>query len=376
MRRLGFICLLPLLVFALLGCQPQPPGHGHGHGHGHGRQHRLRLNDIQVLASHNSYHVEPEPVLFDALRNVLGDAANGLQYTHLPLSQELDRGVREIELDVFVDDPQGGRYASPKLLPLLGLQPVDPRLSEPGLKVFHIQEVDYRSNCPTFVTCLEQVRAWSEAHPRHVPITIQIETKDDPVADPLALGFVQPPPWTSAGFAQLEQEIESVFPPDEIITPDDVQGRYPTLRDAVLHDHWPRLDRARGQVMFTLDDTGDERAAYRALHPEAEDRLVFVAAEPPDDDAAFVVLNDPVGDAEHIRQLVEQGFLVRTRADADTVQARSGNTSQRDAAWASGAHFVSTDYIVPDDRFGTGYVVTLPGGGEFRCNPLRTRACT
>jgi hypothetical protein len=111
---------------------------------------------------------------------------------------------------------------------------------------------------------------------------------------------------------------------------------------------------------------------YRSLHPDVDDRLVFVPAEPPDDDAAVVVVNDPVGDADRIHDLVSQGFLVRTRADADTVEARAGDTTLRDAAWASGAQFVSTDYIVPDDRLGTGYVVELPGdpGGPGRCNPV------
>ena len=62
--------------------------------------------------------------------------------------------------------------------------------------------------------------------------------------------------------------------------------------------------------------------------------------------------------------------MVRTRADADPVQARTGDTTMRDAALASGAHYVSTDYEFPDDRFGTGYVVDLPGDGAARCTPV------
>ena len=62
-------------------------------------------------------------------------------------------------------------------------------------------------------------------------------------------------------------------------------------------------------------------------------------------------------------------MLVRTRADADTVQARSNDTTMRDAALAGGAQFVSTDYEVPDPRFGP-YVVRIPGGTPARCNPV------
>jgi hypothetical protein len=62
-------------------------------------------------------------------------------------------------------------------------------------------------------------------------------------------------------------------------------------------------------------------------------------------------------------ELARAGYLVlHARADVPTVQARSGDTAQRDAALASGAQFVRTDYPEPSP-FGSGYVVELPGGG-------------
>jgi hypothetical protein len=335
-----------------------------------GRTDVLRLDDVQVLASHNSYHVEPEPVLLDALRAFLSDeSANGFEYTHEPLPTEFDAGVRSIELDLFVDDEAGGRYAAPKLVPVLGLDPVDARMSAPGAKVFHVQEVDYRSTCPTFVGCLEAVRRWSTTHRLHLPIMIQLEAKDGTIPDP-GFGFVQPLPWTADTFAQLEDEIRSVFPRHRLIAPADVQGDFPTLADAVRADRWPTLPQARGKVMFTLDSEGAARDTYRQLHPDPRDRLIFAAARPPEPDAAFVVVNDPIADAATIRSLVADHFLVRTRADAETVQARTGDTTQQTAAWASGAHFVSTDYVFADPRFGTGYLAEVPGPGVARCNPV------
>jgi hypothetical protein len=360
-RRLAPALLLAatLPLLGMQSCRPRPDGHGPV----------VRLNHIQVLSSHNSYHVEPEPPLLAALRDALGEAAAGFEYTHRPLADEFDAGVRQIELDVFVDDEAGGRYAQPKLVPLLGIQPPDPRMAEPGLKVLHVQEVDFRSTCPTFVDCLTQVRDWSDAHPDHLPLTIQVEAKDEPIDDP-GFGFVQPLPWTPDAFSDLEAEIGAVFTEDRIITPGDVQGRFPTLRAAVERGRWPTLAAARGRVMFVLDDAGGDRAAYRSLHPDVADRLVFVSAAPPDDDAGVVVVNDPVRDGQRIRDLVAGGFVVRTRADADTVEARTGDTTRQEAAWASGAQFVSTDYPFPEDKFGTGYVAELPGGGTARCNPV------
>jgi Phosphoinositide phospholipase C, Ca2+-dependent len=366
-RRPGYgaLVLVLLLVPVLVaGCRPPRPG---GPGGGHGPT--VRLNEVQVLASHNSYHLEPEPTLFAALRSFLGAAADGFQYTHRPLAEQLDAGVRAVELDVFADDPAGGRYAAPALVPVLGLAPVDPAFAEPGLKVFHVQEVDYRSTCTQLTDCLGQIRTWSDAHPGHLPITVQIEAKDGTIADP-GLGFVTPLPWSQATFAQLEAEIRSVLSEDRILSPADVRGRKPTLRDAVLAGRWPRLDAARGQVLFVLDDKGAKRDAYRAEVPDLADRLIFVDVPEDDPDAGITVVNDPIGDADRIRALVAAGFIVRTRADADTVEARSGATTRRDAALASGAQYVSTDYVWPDDRFGTGYAVDLPGDTAARCNPV------
>ena len=367
----ALVALLTLVTACRTGPGPGGPGGNPGEGPGP----PVRLNEIQVLASHNSYHVEPEPTLLQALKAVIGQEAQGFEYTHRPLADEFDAGVRQIELDVFVDDPDGGRYAQPVLVPALGLAPVDPALSTPGLKVLHVQEVDYRSTCPTFVDCLTQVRAWSDAHPDHLPITIQIEAKDGTIPDP-GLGFVTPLPWTAADFGTLEAEIGSVFAPDRVLSPDEVRGRFATLTEAVQAGRWPEIDDVRGQVMFVLDDKGAKRDAYRTQVPDLAERSLFVDVPETDPDAAVMVVNDPIGSADRIRALVEAGFIVRTRADGDTVQARSGDTTQRDAALASGAHFVSTDYIWPDERFGTGYVVDLPGDDAARCNPVNApRRC-
>lgn len=365
------LSLLAVALVATAACRPLGLTGGAG---GHGRV-PVRLNEIQVLASHNSYHVQPEPALMAALTAFLGAGAQGFEYTHHPLADELDAGVRQIELDVFRDDPAGGRYAHPKAVDLLGVSPPDPALAGPGLKVFHVQEVDFRSTCPTLVICLTQVRAWSDAHPGHLPVTIQIEAKDDPVADP-GLGFVQPLPWTGAAFAQLQAEIDSVFPADRVLTPAEVRGHARTLAAAVRAGHWPWLDRVRGQVLFMLDDHGAKRDAYRAQLPDLSDRRLFVDVPETDADAAIMVVNNPLVDGARIRRLVGEGFIVRTRADADTVQARTGDTSMRDAAFASGAQYVSSDYVFPDDPFGTGYVVDLPGSGAARCDPVSaTRRC-
>jgi hypothetical protein len=337
-----------------------------------------RLDQVQVLGTHNSYHLEPEPPLLDLLRQFDAALADSLEYSHPPLDEQFDAGIRQIELDVFAD-PEGGLYASRAAAPLIG-QPAesgDPALDEPGFKVLHVQDIDFRSTCPTFVACLTVVRDWSADHPDHVPILVLVEVKQDPIPDPLNLGFVVPHVITAADLDALDAEIRSVFGDDEMLTPDEVRGDAESLEAAVLDGGWPAVDDVRGQVLFALDNTNEVLDLYVDGHPSLEGRVLFTSSPRGTPEAAFLKLNDPIADGAAIADAVEAGYLVRTRADSDTAQARSGVTAMRDAAFASGAQFVSTDYPEPDPRFDTGYAAPLPGGGPVRCNPVSAPpACT
>lgn len=334
----------------------------------------LRLNDLQVLGSHNSYKAAIDASLMQILRHRRLETARALDYAHPPLREQLEYGLRSLELDVF-HDPEGGRYADPhgpELVEAQGLPPGPPydpngRMETPGFKVLHVQGLDFRSNCLTFRRCLETVRAWSEAHPRHLPVIITLNAKDDSIGRP---GFVEPLPFDSTAFAALDAEVRSVFGPDQLITPDDVRGTAPTLRAAVQDERWPPLSQARGQVMLVLDETGRKLDAYRTGHPSLRGRAMFADAPEESPEAAFHIVNQPVEQGGRIRRLVEAGYMVRTRADANTIEARTGETRRREAAFASGAHVVSTDYYRPDSTMGTGYQVSLPGGEPGRCNPV------
>jgi len=333
----------------------------------------VRLNEIQVIGSHNSYHIEPREPLFSFLTSVTPMAFD-IQYTHPPFATQFsDQGIRQLEIDVWAD-PDGGLFAHRFGNVLVGEPPFssNPAMSEPGFKVIHIPDIDFESTCDTLVACLQEVRAWSDAHPRHLPIAILLELKDDPPFLPIP-ALAQTLPIGAPELDAVDAEIRSVLPPSKLITPDDVRGAHATLEDAVRSAGWPTLGAARGRVLFLMDNGGTKRALYRAGRPSLEGRVLFTNAVPGDADAAFVKENDPLGDPGLIEDLVREGYLVRTRADADTHEARSGDTAPRDAALASGAQYVSTDYPVPDPRFGTGYRVELPGvpaGSAGRCNPV------
>jgi len=333
----------------------------------------IRLNQIQVIGTHNSYHAGfgPSEARLWQIKNL--DAFNGIDYAHQPLKQQLDAGVRQIELDIFADS-QGGRFAhpaGPRMVAEAGLPPdppFDPRgvMTQPGFKVMHVQDIDYRSVCQPFVACLKEVREWSHAHPHHIPIFILVETKRSSVEGAMQLTPAEP--FTPAAFDALDAEIRSVFQLRELITPDDVRGRYETLNQAVLAGNWPTLESARGKVVFLMDQQW-AGPVYLEGHPSLRGRLLFTNATPGEPDAAFVELND--GPAGEIEKLVRQGYLVRTRADDSTREARSNDTHRRDAMLASGAQIVSTDYPASEPaRWEGHYSVSLPGDVSARCNPV------
>jgi len=87
-----------------------------------------------------------------------------------------------------------------------------------------------------------------------------------------------------------------------------------------------------------------------------------------------VICNDPASDFARIQQCVKQGYIVRSRCDGETVQARSGDYSQMYKAMASWAQIISTDYYKPDDRAGTkgwsNYQVKFPNGEIVRIDSI------
>lgn len=93
----------------------------------------IRVNDVQVRGTHNSY-VPPLP----------------------PLERQLDEGIRQLEIDAW---PQ----------------------ADGGFAVYHSAQ-DKRSTCPTLDACLAPVRAWLSAHPRALPVFLIIENKGAPAA--------------------------------------------------------------------------------------------------------------------------------------------------------------------------------------------------
>lgn len=289
-----------------------------------------RLNELQFVGSHNSYKLAMTAENAELLRARNPNAWAALDYEHIPLGEQLDLGMRKLELDIFFE-PTDASFA-----------------------VGHVQAIDMRSHCATLNQCLQQLIEWSDQHPTHAPIWISFNAKDQAIE-----GLPTPAAFDGPAFATLDALLETTMA-NRLIRPADVQG----LR-------WPTLSEAQGKFLLILDEQGDKRDLYLR---DWKNRPMFTNSPAEHPAAAVMIINDPIADADKIRRMVRQGYLVRTRADADTREARNNDTRRRDAAFASGAHAISTDYYLPSTRFDSPYQVSLPNtDAPIRCNPITTQ---
>lgn len=364
----------------------------------------LKINQIQVLGTHNSYARPVDPRLFQAIKPVLDNMEKtyfakmpaaqkekfleyhpngmslieGLKYDHPPLSEQLDSGLRSLELDVY-NDPDGGRFAEPAgyvALRKAGVQNLaymdKTDLEKPGFKLLHMADLDFRTYHTTLVSALKELKSWSQQNPDHAPIFIMIEAKDNGI--PLFPNATQVLPFDQKAFELLDQDILQTMGRDRLILPDDVRGGYKTLRDAVKAGHWPTVAQARGKFVFLLLPSaaglGEEGGAYVKDAPNLEKKVMFVQSSPESSFGAFLLLDNAKMRQSEIQRYVKEGFLVRTRADIETYEAKVNDYSRAEAAFSSGAQIISTDFFKATNTYGTPYRVQLPKARDMQANPI------
>ena len=336
MPHRGDLAWFVLSTLALLaGCGGETPAGTGGAGGSlptfdYPRDDVLRVNHLQLKGTHNSYHDPSADVAM----------IEALNYTHKPIEEQLSaQGVRQFELDTHWNAAKG------------------------VMEVYHLYLIDEGTTCRLLTDCLKAMKTWSDRNPAHHPIFVQIEPKDSPSDVETAETY----------FGNLEAEVLQVFPRDRVLTPDDVRGKGLSVRDALAAQGWPTLGSARGKIVFFIDNHETLRGFYTHGGKDLAGRLMFIDAEPTDPWAGIILANDPKGSAARISEALKGNLMVRTRADGDNKEPFAGDTSLRDAAFASGAHFISTDYpvAVPGvPATGSPYVVEIPDGAPSRCNPL------
>ncbi len=347
----------------------------------------VRLNELQFIGTHNSYHIQPDQAVFDLMRATGYKESSqwtgprleaALSFTHPPVKDQLDMGLRMFEFDIH-DDPAGGRFAHPGILKALPndvvsqLPPIDPNgdLNRTGFKVFHTVDTDVRSQCLLLRQCLSDIAEWSEKHPGHMPIFVQLESKESRktvLAD--AYTPAEPSPFTEASWNRLHDEILSVFPREKLFLPEDLKGQYSSVNEAVRSEGWPEAHSLAGKVIFMLLDDPEPQDQYVKFTEDDDIKpLLFVTRNEDDPHTAWLMRPKPK--RQKIRPLVEAGFLVYTRADAHSTQARLNDYTRAKEALASGAQLISTDFPKPNPEL-SDYHVSF-GGNYVRCNIILRR---
>lgn len=329
----------------------------------------LKMNQTQVIGSHNSYKIGIEKPLMDLIVAEHPEAI-GLDYRHIPITQQLDLGLRGLEIDVLYD-PEGGRFSNPKGLEMLRAQGVESQpynaepMKDPGFKVLHVPDIDFRSYCATFKACLADIKEWSQSHRDHLPIIITINPK---TSGPDRPGFAKVLPFDAEALDALDKEILEIFDVGQLITPRQVKGKYKTLRKAIVGRGWPDLAAARGKIVFVLD-AGEELTQLYIRGDETYARPMFPNVGADDPHAAFLIMNEPVRQEKEIIELVKLGFMVRTRSDADTKEARTGDKRRFEAAIRSGAQLITTDYYLKSLSPNNDFEIVFDGKYS-QCNPV------
>ena len=293
----------------------------------------LRLDQIQVIGTHNSYHLRPLKTVFDLAVTVQPNAKEW-DYSRQPLDRQLDHGIRNFELDLH--------------------------LAGDEWHVMHVPVLDPKSTVRDFPTALAVVKEWSDRHPRHVPFFL-MELKEEGTVIHRGIKVPQ-----KGDLDRLDSIIFEVFPRDRVITPDDVRGKHATLSEAVGAGGWPNLAKAAGKVLFILHERGKNQELYLQDHPALAGRAMFVNALPGQPHSGVIVLDSPQ-DPE-IKTLAKKGYFIRTRVDGQ----RHVNESVRQQGLNSGAQILSTDY--PLGEFEEKKAFTFPGHAVARPNPVTAPA--
>jgi len=285
----------------------------------------LPLQQLRLLATHNSYRAGSDPLGIRLIGLVKPEEPPLLSYRHPPLYEQLSAGIRSLELDLR---PRGRRFV-----------------------LSHVPLVDERSVAPDLAAALAECLLWSDHNPGHLPLLIILELKSDwAFLDPFAKT------WDSATLDALDTTLRIALGA-RLFAPDELRGSSDSLQAVLAGQGWPTVGQLRGRFIIVLHQNQVLRQMYTAGHPALEGRAMFTCAPPGAADGGFAILNNPAADAQKIREYRAAGLIVRTRADAPP----STNPAGLQAALASGAQIVSTDYP-PAWPHANGYSASLRDG--------------
>lgn len=293
----------------------------------------IKLNDIQMLASHNSY--KGMSTSLGRLFVGLGDSfreARALKYGYQSITDQLSLGIRSMEFDL--------------------------RKRKDSFMLTHVPLVDNSSVAPNFALALEEIKWYSEHNPRHNPIIILMEVKTD---------------WMILDHALQDIEIETLIELDQLIVetlghhlykPSDLMIDDLTVKQTITTLGWPSVHELLGKVMIVLHPNNfNDR--YESIDPTMKSQAMFIGSYSDDldhDYTSFIVHNHV--DVESIQSLIDQGYIVRTRMDESLIFDHNRYMD----ALISGAQILTSDFTAGRKDLDDDFVIDLGGHMIIRYN--------
>jgi hypothetical protein len=314
----------------------------------------IPMNEIRVLASHNSYKVEPTArtmKFINRFKSALGEENQPFQlsYSHVPISDQLSTyHIRGLELDVY-NDPKGGRYFKHRLNLFIPKQRIREekytKLKEPGFKIIHIPDIDYQTNYLTLADALEELNAWSLSNPTHAPIFVNIELKGSALGDEAGIlrlfGYKKAIPFDRISLMQMDSLLKEKL--STLFTTTEFRANEKTLQSRIKNQGWPTIGAVRGRIFVIIQGSGAQHYPSNAG--------AFVYGNPENPDCIFLLYDDPFQYEELTKQM-RTTHMIRTRTDAGTIEARANDYSRLKKSLEIGAQILSTDYYKKDPNIG------------------------
>lgn len=246
----------------------------------------LRLNEIQFLATHNSFKKLPNKLLTKPLEPFSRGVKNGY-YGYDSLTQQLNKGMRGLELDITM-------YGDKIVL-------------------VHNTTNDWRTNGVDFALALEEIKIWSDLNPGHIPLNIMIQVRNG---------------WSAYNhkyrkfsyddIVKFDKLMSDTFGDSRIIKPSDVIGERDSVRQGVEQDGWPLLSECRGKVFFSiLFDQEKNAEHYVNISPSFQTQRAFIygRVEKVEDYTAIILADDVRKNATALAELVAKNYILRSRID-------------------------------------------------------------
>lgn len=271
----------------------------------------IKLNEIQILATHNSY--KKTGAALGRLFVGLGDSfeeARALKYGYENLTTQFESGIRSMEFDV--------------------------RMRKEQFVLTHVPLVDNSSVAPSFELALEEIYLFSTNHPNHIPIIILMEIKNDWMILDHALQHIQSEQLLKLNTVIIDKLGNRLFQPNDMLE----SGK--KLNETIQTTGWPSVFSLLGKVIFVLHP-GDFTDMYYELDTSLETQPMFIGLYSNQIErhyASFVVHNQP--DVQTIRSLVDSNLIVRTRIDSGLVF----NQQRYLDAISSGAQILTSDFTI------------------------------